>query len=75
VLLALVEKGMGRDDAYALVQRNALKVWEGDADFKTLLKRDRDIVKVLGKKEIDDLFDLSHHLAHVHTIFERVFHE
>jgi len=58
-----------------LVQRNALMVWEGDADFKALLKKDKAIGKVLGKKEIDDLFDLSHHLAHIHTIFERVFHE
>jgi adenylosuccinate lyase len=75
VLLALVEKGMARDDAYALVQRNALKVWESDADFKALLKKDRDILKVLGKRELDDLFDLSHHLEHIDTIFERVFHE
>jgi adenylosuccinate lyase len=66
---------MARDEAYALVQRNALMVWEGDADFKALLKKDKAIRKVLGKKEIDELFDLSHHLAHIHTIFERVFHE
>lgn len=75
VLLALVDKGMARDDAYALVQRNALRVWEGDADFKSLLKKDKDIVKVIGKREIDDLFDISHHLAYIDTIFERVFHE
>ncbi|MGO9147601.1 MAG: adenylosuccinate lyase [Desulfomonilia bacterium] len=75
VLLALVEKGIQRDEAYAWVQRNALKAWEGDTDFKTLLKKDKDIMKVLGKKEVEDLFDLSHHLAHIHTIFERVFHE
>ena len=74
VLLALVDKGMARDDAYELVQRNALMVWEGDADFKALLKKDKSIGKVLKKKEIDDLFDLSHHLAHINTIFERVFH-
>jgi len=75
VLLALVDKGVARDTAYGWVQRNALKVWEGDADFKALLKKDTDIVKVLGKKDIDDLFDLSHHLSHIDTIFERVFHE
>jgi len=74
VLLALVEKGVARDTAYAWVQRNALKVWEKNADFKALLKKDRDIVKVLGTKEIDDLFDISHHLTHIDTIFERVFH-
>jgi adenylosuccinate lyase len=75
VLLALVEKGVARDTAYAWVQRNALKVWEENADFKQLLKRDRDIMKTIGKAGIDDLFDLSHHLSHVDTIFERVFHE
>jgi adenylosuccinate lyase len=75
VLLALVEKGIARDTAYAWVQRNALKVWEENADFKQLLKRDRDIMKAIGKAGIDELFDLSHHLSHVDTIFERVFHE
>lgn len=75
VLLALVEKGVARDTAYAWVQRNALKVWEENADFKLLLKKDRDIMKAIGKAGIDDLFDLSHHLSHVDTIFERVFHE
>jgi adenylosuccinate lyase len=73
VLLALVDAGVQRDEAYAWVQRNALKVWDGDRDFKELLKQDRDIMKVLGKKAIEGLFELSHHLVHVNTIFERVF--
>ncbi len=50
-----------------------MKVWDSDADFKDLLKKDREIGNVLGKKAIENLFDLSHHLAHVNTIFERVF--
>ncbi len=74
VLLALVDAGVQRDEAYTWVQRNALKVWEDDKDFKGLLKKDEDIVKVLGLEAIDDLFDLSHHLAYVDAIFERVFH-
>jgi len=73
VLLALVDAGVQRDEAYAWVQRNALKVWDSDADFKDLLTADREIVNVLGKEAIESLFDLSHHLAHVNTIFERVF--
>jgi adenylosuccinate lyase len=74
VLLALVDAGVQRDEAYTWVQRNALKVWEGDKDFKGLLRKDEDIVKVLGVDAIEDLFDLSHHLAYVDAIFERVFH-
>jgi adenylosuccinate lyase len=74
VLLALVEAGVQRDEAYSWVQRNALKVWDGDIDFKALLKQDQDIVRVLGVDAIDGIFDLSHHLAYVDTIFERVFH-
>jgi len=49
-------------------------VWDGDIDFKALLKQDQDIVRVLGVDAIDGIFDLSHHLAYVDTIFERVFH-
>jgi len=73
VLLALVEAGIGRDTAYAWVQRNALPVWEGKKGFKELLLKDKDVVNTLGQKQIEELFDLTHHLAHVDTIFERVF--
>lgn len=73
VLLALVEAGVSRDTAYAWVQRNALPVWEGKKTFKELLLKDKDVVNTLGQKRIEDLFDLSHHLAYVDTIFERVF--
>jgi adenylosuccinate lyase len=73
VLLALVETGISRDEAYAWVQRNALAVWDGKGEFKDLLLEDPDIVRVLGKDTIVKLFDLSHHLAYVDTIFARVF--
>ena len=75
VLLALVEKGIARDEAYRWVQRNALQVWEHKGDFKDLLKKDQDVMNVLQEEEIEKLFDISHHLAYVDTIFERVFHE
>jgi adenylosuccinate lyase len=75
VLLALVDAGVQRDEAYSWVQRNALKVWDGNADFQDLLKQDQDIIKVLGREGIEKLFDLSHHFAYVNTIYERVFHE
>ena len=73
VLLALVEAGISRDEAYAWVQRNALAVWDGKGEFKDRLLEDPDIVRVLGKDTIVKLFDLSHHLAYVDTIFARVF--
>ena len=75
VLLALVEKGIARDEAYQWVQRNALKVWENKGDFQDLLRKDTDVMNILQGEEIEKLFDISHHLAHVDTIFERVFHE
>jgi adenylosuccinate lyase len=73
VLLALTQKGVARDDAYAIVQRNAMRAWRGEAEFLTLLKADNDVAKVLGAEELEALFDLGYHLKHVDTIFERVF--
>jgi adenylosuccinate lyase len=73
VLLALAQKGVSRDDAYALVQRNAMPVWRGEGEFLKLLKADKDVVKALSVRELEALFDLGHHLKHVDTIFERVF--
>ena len=73
VLLALVEAGIARDTAYAWVQRNAMPVWEGKKTFKELLLKDKDVMDTLGQKRIEDLFDMTHHLAYVDTIFERVF--
>jgi len=75
VLLALVSKGVGRQEGYVHVQRNAMKVWEEGVDFRTALKRDPDVRKALSEAEIDGCFALEHHLAHVDTIFRRVFGE
>jgi adenylosuccinate lyase len=73
VLLALTEKGLARDDAYAIVQRSAMKGWRGEGEFLSLLKADKDAAKVLSAHELEALFDLGYHLKHVDTIFERVF--
>jgi adenylosuccinate lyase len=73
VLLALTQKGVAREDAYRLVQRNAMKVWEGGGDFLTLLKADKDVRKHLSDKELAANFDLDFHFSHVDTIFRRVF--
>jgi adenylosuccinate lyase len=73
VLLALAQKGVARDDAYALVQRNAMPVWRGEGEFLKLLQADRDVAKVLSAQEVEALFDLGYHLENVDMIFERVF--
>jgi adenylosuccinate lyase len=73
VLLALTEKGVARDDAYAIVQRSAMRGWHGEGEFLSLLKADKDVAKVLSAPELEALFDLGYHLKHVDTIFERVF--
>ena len=73
VLLALTQKGASREDAYTLVQRNAMPVWRGEGDFLTLLKADNDVKKHLSDKELEELFDLGYHFKHVDTIFKRVF--
>ncbi len=73
VLLALTQKGVSREDAYAFVQRNAMPVWRGAGDFLTLLKADPDVSKALTAAELESLFDLGYHLKNVDYIFERVF--
>jgi adenylosuccinate lyase len=73
VLLALTQAGVSREDAYRLVQRNAMKVWTESADFKTELKGDAEVMAALSEAEIDDKFDLGYHTAQVDTIFRRVF--
>ncbi|MAU53823.1 MAG: adenylosuccinate lyase [Roseovarius sp.] len=75
VLLALTQAGVSREDAYALVQRNALRVWETGADFRTELLKDPDVTAALSPAEIDEKFDLGYHTKHVDTIFRRVFGE
>ncbi len=73
VLLALTQKGVSREDAYRLVQRNAMPVWRGEGDFLTLLKGDTDVTGYLSPAEIETCFDLGYHFKHVDTIFSRVF--
>ena len=72
VLLALTQKGMKREDAYRLVQKNAMEVWQSKKEFKDLLNADPGITAVLSSKEIDELFDLTKSTKHVDTIFTRV---
>jgi adenylosuccinate lyase len=73
VLIALTQKGMAREEAYRLVQNNAMKVWRGEADLVSLLKADLKVRKLLTPKEIEANFDLGYHFKHVDTIFKRVF--
>jgi len=73
VLLALTQKGVTREDAYRLVQRNAMKAWGGEGDFQTLLQADPDVRKHLSEKKLAANFDLDFHFAQVDTIFKRVF--
>ncbi|HQF30638.1 MAG TPA: adenylosuccinate lyase [Hyphomicrobiales bacterium] len=73
VLLALTQAGTSREDAYRLVQRNAMKVWEEGKDFLTELKADPEVKAALSDAELEEKFDLGYHTKHVDTIFERVF--
>ena len=73
LLIALTQKGASREDAYRLVQRNAMPVWRGEGDFLTLLKNDADVKRYLSDAEIEEQFDLGYHFKHVDTIFKRVF--
>jgi adenylosuccinate lyase len=73
VLLALTQKGVSREDAYRLVQRNAMRVWNGEGDFLAFLKADPDVARALSDTELEEKFDLGYHFRHVDTIFHRVF--
>jgi adenylosuccinate lyase len=73
VLLALTQKGVSREDAYRLVQRNAMKAWVGEGDLLAVLKADKDVRKHLSETELAEKFDLDFHFAQVDTIFRRVF--
>ena len=73
VMIALTQKGVAREEAYALVQRSAMKVWQGEGEFLSFLTADKDVRKHLSEAELKANFDLDHHLRHVDTIFQRVF--
>ncbi|WP_299326671.1 adenylosuccinate lyase [Parasphingopyxis sp.] len=77
VLLALTQAGVSREDAYRLVQRNAMKVWESDGQLSLmeLLKADAEVTAALSDSEIEEKFDLDYHFKHIDTIFTRVFGE
>ena len=73
VLLALTQAGASREDAYMLVQRNAMKTWNEGKDFLAELKADKDVTAKLKPAELEAMFDLGYHFKHVDTIFKRVF--
>ena len=73
VLLALTQAGVSRENAYRIVQRNAMKVWEHEADFLQELLSDGEAMEALGEEALREKFDLNYHTKHVDTIFERVF--
>ena len=75
VLLALTQAGLSREDSYALVQRNAMRVWESDGELSLLklLKADPEVTAKIPPAELERSFDLDYHFKHIDTIFERVF--
>ena len=73
VMLALTKAGLSREEAYAIVQRNAMPVWDGNGDFLSLLKNDSQVIQVILEKDLAALFDVAPHVAHVDAIFHRVF--
>ncbi len=73
ILLKLIEKGISRESAYRIVQKNAMQSWMERKDFKEILKKDKEIKKYLSSDEIERLFDLSYYLKNVNYIFKRVF--
>ena len=75
VLLALTQAGVSREDAYRLVQRNAMKVWEEGKDFLEELLADKEVTDALSEEQIREKFDLGYHTKHADTIFNRVFGE
>jgi adenylosuccinate lyase len=77
VLLALTQAGLSREDAYAAVQRNAMKVWESDGRLSLLelLKADPQVTAALSPAQLEEKFDLDYHFRQIDRIFERVFGE
>jgi adenylosuccinate lyase len=73
VLLALTQQGMARENAYRLVQENAMRCWRGEGTLLELLKANSEVTRLLSTSELESLFDLNYHLKHVDTIFKRVF--
>jgi adenylosuccinate lyase len=72
VMLALIDKGLSRQEAYGLVQRSAMKAWQKNRNFLALLKADPEIIAVLPEPELESLFDYQYYLRYVDEIFERL---
>jgi adenylosuccinate lyase len=72
-MLALTQKGVAREAAYAAVQGNAMKVWRGEGRFLEFLKADKTVSDALSDAELEALFDNAYHFKHVDTVFDRVF--
>ena len=70
--MALIKKGVTREDAYIMVQRNAMQVWEDKLDFKILLKGDSEIMGLLNENEINNLFDLNKVMTNINKIYKRL---
>jgi adenylosuccinate lyase len=73
VMLALTQKGVSREDSYAIVQKHSMKVWQGKGKLLALLKKEPKVTDALSTKELEALFDVGYHMKHVDTIFRRVF--
>jgi adenylosuccinate lyase len=72
LLLALVDSGLSRDEAYRLVQGHAMRAWEEELDFPELVRADSDLTSRLDAATLDSIFDLGHYARHVDTVFERL---
>jgi adenylosuccinate lyase len=72
VMLALIDKGLSRQDAYKIVQRNAMKVWKGNRSFLTLLKADKEVKDIISNEELESIFDYQHYLRYVDEVFQRL---
>jgi len=73
IMLKMVDKGITREEAYNLAQRNAMKVWEEEADFKEELLGDKEVMNLLSKEEVEEAFNLDYYLKNVDNLFKRVF--
>jgi adenylosuccinate lyase len=71
-MLALIDKGLSRQKAYELVQRNAMKAWKGSKNFLTLLKADKEVISILPVAELEPIFDYKYYLMYVDEIFQRI---
>ena len=72
VMLALIDKGLSRQKAYEIVQKNAMQAWKGGRNFLTLLKHDVDVTSSMTSQELESIFDYQYYLGHVNEIFNRL---